>query len=45
MIEDKYINYGECQVCHKKAGRLEGTELCYDCFEKYLDQVSKGGKE
>ena len=41
MIEEKYINYGECQVCHKKRGRLPGTELCNDCLDEYLDKLQE----
>ena len=39
MLIDKYINYGKCCVCGKEYGRLEGTELCYKCFEQYLDEI------
>ena len=39
MIE-KYLNYGECEICHKKAPRMVGANICLDCFDKYLEEIS-----
>ena len=38
--DGKYLNYGECEICHKKADRLCGANICMDCFDKYLEEIS-----
>ena len=33
-----YTNYGECELCHKKAGRTFG--LCDDCLQTALYEIA-----
>ena len=39
MILEKYFNYGECEICHKKTGRLLGANICMECFDNYLKHL------
>lgn len=41
MIELKYLNYGECEICHKKCGRIIGANICEECLEDYIE-ATKG---
>ena len=38
MIE-KYLNYGECEICHKKAPRIVSANICLKCFDDYLEAI------
>ena len=42
--DGKYLNYGECEICHKKADRLCGANICMSCFDKYLEEISNENK-
>lgn len=44
MLE-KYLNYGECKNCHKKAGRVFGADICGKCFEESLKALEKMEQE
>ncbi len=35
----KYMNYGECAVCHKNKPLLMIANICEDCLEDYLEET------
>lgn len=40
MIE-KYLNYGECEICHEKKPRMMIANICEDCLDKYIKEIEK----
>lgn len=35
MIE-KYLNYGECEICHENKPRLMIADICEECLVDYI---------
>lgn len=41
MLE-KYINYGECEICHEMKPRIVGANICPECLDDYIKATEKG---
>lgn len=43
MIE-KYLNYGECEICKEKKPRLVSMNICEECLVRYIE-ATKGEEQ